>query len=617
MPRPRGGAVTRAAAAGRVAWRRLALAALVAATGCREVERRWARDGELDAATVDDAADAAGEGRADVADAADADAAPDRAPTGGDAGVDGGCTDAEAAAIARALALFTQRVRSPSEPFTACLRHAVASPTTAADAEEVTARLGRVTIAQTTCTAARPGAVGHDLLTSTWSGDADTAVRGQLTFPRAALAQYSAERLAGAITHHALHGLGYGHWSGDRGENFYGVPEQGERCALLDLGAPLPAYMPAVQSRDRMLVESELQPFGNVLASANPPFFTECPAGQWATSLGHGDAPASFGLRCEAAAGDASTVGGGPGATWRACAAGLRVVGVRAVAGGAGVRAFVPLCASWDAARGGWSAAEATPTLPTPTASERVYERRCLPHQAASAVSGTFNVAGGVAQLALVCRDPTRTPPGPHRALPAIGVSPTDGERWRRHRRCGDQGVLTGVYGHRRPDTSYFSRFGGVCRGTEHVDGALRFRREPGGAEVPEHVIPGTGGIPTAAPAALPFDLVAGTEDHARCPSGMGVVGLRLRRGGALAVAQHLQGLCAPLDAWTMAAPPPPTRVTFVGEWTPPERADAEQGQCPAGSFVVGMEVFQRHIVGVNDVIERIALVCRDMRPAR
>lgn len=169
--------------------------------------------------------------------------------------------------------------------------------------------------------------------------------------------------------------------------------------------------------------------------------------------------------------------------------------------------------------------------------------------------------------------------------------------------------MLTGLYGHvaARAASRDIVRLGGVCRGTELVSAVPRFRVEPSGELAPEHIVPGTGGPTTSLE--TPF--------AARCPAGMGAVGLRTRNGGSSGTPQHLQVLCAPLSAWAGSAPVTPTRVTAAGAWEVAEPPGTEERQCPRGSFLTGMMVEQAEIPpdagvqGVVDMIEQVTPTCR------
>ncbi|MFO0606707.1 MAG: hypothetical protein U0324_26275 [Polyangiales bacterium] len=575
-------------------------AVLAGLSACRVVERPW----QSDAADVEAAA-----GTSDAT-------AGDDAVSPHDAATPSGCASpAESERVAAAWALLSSHAFTPSRAFSDCLLYAVFSPSVSAFREELLIRIRALAAMQPACGSLPPGSSVEGVV---------RVAAGVVTFDRAAVGARTAAELAGAALHEFLHGEHYAHITGERGEHFYGPPLQVERCLLAAAGAPPPAGAPELQTRDRMSVESELQPFGYLRTGTAPSFLHECPPGTWVAGLGGtasfvitGTRLSTLAVRCQAEGGsDVTSLGELPGARWTPCPEGSVGVGVQAEADNEYVYDLGLLCAPWADVRA--RTAEGRPVGLLALAPAATVTRTCPPGQVLHALAGMKNTVT-IYSLAAVCRDPDRPRIGGHRDLAELGgMRARTGIHRRRRALCADQGVLVGLYGHRSPMTGDLVRLGGICRGTAFDGDALGFRRtgaSPDAPVVPEHVTPGVGVDPThAVPPAVPFDELPEAANDARCAAGMGLVGLRVRRGTDN-VPQHVQGLCAPLAAWLSTAPPDPTPVTFVGAWNAPA-SGVETAQCGRAEFLAGLEVEHTSNDEQTDVIERVVPVCRSFARA-
>lgn len=517
--------------------------------------------------------------------------------------------------IQQAWALMVHHAAGPSIPFFNCLRSQFFSPSANGFAEEIHRRIQLAMVSRIGCEERRAGRLAHDQARAS-----ETA----LYFGHDLLATRSAPRVAGAALHAMLHEQSYLHHGGERGEYFFSVQDQVDRCLRVTAGEQDLGELPAVQSRDRMTIESELQPYGYLRASAAPPFLVECPPGSWVagsgTSLNQptGGRLASYGLICQSRQGvETGRPRTGVPEAWSSCPAGQVAVGVEGHASYFYVYSTTLLCDTWENVRGRASAPLSRTTLPGRSVSYWTV-RRCPLGQVVRAVSG-IAATSSIHQMTVVCRDPDAPDLGNHVDLPIVGAtSRHEGDRVRRRIRCGDQGVITGFFGHRSPSTRNLIRLGALCRGTAHASGALRFREE-GGQPVPEHPLIGTGGVPEReSPEAVPFSELPTVQNEGRCPAGMGAVGMRVRMDGADGTPQHLQALCAPLDEWMRGTVTTPTRITVAGTWEAGPLPNTDERLCPAGSFLTGMEVEQPIIevaLGINDMIERITPICRSLVP--
>lgn len=523
----------------------------------------------------------------------------------------------EAAKIEEAWALLTHHAMGPSIGFFDCLRNQTFSPSTNAFAEEIHQRIRQGMASRVGCEDRPSGPLAHG----------QTRVSGTaLLFGHELLASRSAARVAGAALHSVLHEQGYFHHSGERGEYFFAVHEQVDRCLRVAAGEQDLGELPPLQSRDRMSIEAELQPYGYLRASQAPPFLVECPPGSFVvgsgTSLSHpsGGRLASYGLICQnrqAVEVDRPRVR--LPEVWSSCPLGQVAVGVEGHSSYFYVFGTTLLCDTWESVRSRTSAGLSRTTLPGRSVSYWIV-RRCPLGQVLRAVSG-IAATSTIHQMTVVCRDPGEVDIGNHVDLPIVGANSRHmADRLRRRTRCGDQGVVTGFFGHRSSMTRNIIRLGALCRGTEHRADVLRFREERG-SPVPEHPVVGTGGEPTReAPDAQPFTELPGTENEGRCPAGMGVVGMRVRVDGIDGTPQHLQALCAPLDGWMRGTITTPTRLNVVGVWDEDSPPGTEERRCPIGSFLTGLEVEQPIIetsLGINDMVERITPICRSLVPLR
>lgn len=524
------------------------------------------------------------------------------------------CTDDQKTLITDAWASVTSIVLSHPDRLRDCLRDAVLSPGDAAYAEEIVARLRQNMPTHVTCSDLGPADEEGRIITA--QGGFNTPGEA-VHFNRHYLSPAptdggpppsppSAELVASITLHELAHNKSYAHHGGV--EYSYSVNEQVEACAL-DIALQNPVVDGHGQSRATMPHETELQPFGNLSERDTAPFRISCPAGSWLSS--QSIAAATFfnvalltrvAAQCRTStgvlAGAVST--GAAASTFDACPAASAVVGVRARSDNGRVHGLQLLCAPWSDLGG--------PVTPLPfrgssASTLRDVERRCPPGQVVRGLGGVLN--GYLQQLQVRCRNPASPELGGESDAATIGVASTWAASHTRLRAsCNDQGALVGLYGHRSAEGNIV-RLGGICRGTEYVSGALQQR-----AASREHITAALGGNPELGTNA---DVSFG---DVKCPSGQGLVALRVRRGGLYETPQHLQGICQPFSVWVTQAPTFGSIASIAGTWTAAS-GEAEVAACSRGSFLVGLEVramdpLATSPLGTQDVVERITPICRD-----
>ena len=325
------------------------------------------------------------------------------------------------------------------------------------------------------------------------------------------------------------------------------------------------------------------------------------------TGAGESDYVTALGIRCRSADGALTTLGA-PSLTWRDCGPDEVVTGLRADATSAWVHSTRFLCTP----RSQLGAIDRTMTpldLPNRPQAWSI-ERRCPLGQAVYAASLTLS-STRVTSVVLHCHSVTAPRAGEWTRLASIGRATVEGVRGRRTWRCADHGVLTGLFGHRSVADTHLSRAGGFCQSTEAVGDMVRFRAGAGATSLPEFPLPAFGSEGTHSTPERAFGAT-------RCPLGMGLVGLSVRRSGRYGATRDILGHCASLTEWTRDPAPSTTPLPIVGNW---EAADADAGvvetaRCPPGRFLSGYEM--NHVdVSEGTVIDEIFPLCRDLRAAR
>lgn len=573
---------------------------------CAPVNRVW-RSTSTDGATVDSATDF---GAAPVTRGATPEWIDPLGP------VASGCVEpTETERLLSAWDFVRQHTVAAPEALLDCLRQHRFSPATNGFAEELLARLQAALPSRLGCEPRAASLNAHD--------QARLSERA-LYVGRDLLATRSTPRVGDAIVHAILHSQGFDHHSGERGEYHHSAFSLLDRCLRQVVDEQGLSELPRIQPRDRMAIESELQPFGQMGGTQLPFFHLECPPGSLVT--GHGvahDAVESpprvraYGLICSAqSAVEAARPSVGTPERWASCGPDEVVVGVQGVASNGYIFSVSPLCGSRSAP--GQHPPRPLEALPVSEgAGGRRIERRCPPGQAVFALEG---IASGdvVRQMAFACRDPGQVRVGSYRELEALGMPPTGLGARVGLGRCSDQGAMVGFFGHVRPSARDVLRLGGVCRGTAWVGDRFGFR-EQDGELVPEHVVPAVGGVPSgSSPDAPSFAELATHESDGRCPRGMALVGVRVQREDDRTL-RSLQGLCVALDDWVHARPTPIRPVTILGVWEQRSAPEADDRVCGQGELLAGLRVERAPLVGriIEDRVERFAPICRSFRVVR
>lgn len=523
------------------------------------------------------------------------------------------CTSAQMGRLGAVFyTLVVPRVLTAPAPLRACMIQQHLSPTSGAFAEEVLARLAKNVETHFYCDAASgeawgPSNVDHE----------------EVHFNPATLSSASDLHLAALMIREIARNKGYDDRQGasPQGERRYTVPMQLAHCLVMSAGGAATDVEatpgPARQPRDLMPLESELQPFGDLSVSADTASFPSltCPTGTWAKGLGvclsstTPAAPIGFTLRCRPQNASVNTdLGACTPAAWRTCPTDSVAVGVHGSARATSVDALGLLCRRWS------DLALANPPPPTeltasgaisasPSDPSRSITRICPPGQVMRSLSGAAQST--LESVRVVCQRPGATQLRGYVDLAALGgPSPTAAVRMRQRGFCADQGIATGLIGY-RTSTGNLRRLGAVCRGAEHTTNGLVFR-----AQATEHVIAPSPGAPLTGD--TEFGVVSSSP--VRCPSGHGIVGVRIVRGGVDQAPQHVQGLCAPIRDW-MYTTTPTVAVTFAGSDSAFGANVSETARCAQGSFLAGLEVRGMRATGLSYAVERIVPICRDFRP--
>jgi len=149
---------------------------------------------------------------------------------------------------------------------------------------------------------------------------------------------------------------------------------------------------------------------------------------------------------------------------------------------------------------------------------------------------------------------------------------------------CAGRGALVGLT---YDTSSVVDRLGGQCATITTTNGV-------DASSVARHLLPAEGGG-------------SGQSFFDDCPADSALVGLRGRAGSLI---DAVQGVCAPVAAWSNTALPAPATqaLTMRGG----SGGSPIESMCPRGMFVRGWEIISQQPPGFGRVIADLALHCRD-----